>query len=209
MTVPSGSESDRPSSVSSHASERTFVSRGGVKLLSALQAFAIDPSDQVVADFGCNVGGFTDCWLNHGAKKVFAIDTAYGVLAWKLRRDPRVVVMERTNALHIAPPEKVPYVSIDAGWTRQALIIPAAMKWLADSPEAAIITLIKPHYECDLARKQKGVLTEAQAREACEHVVASLPTLGVRCNGLIASPIAGQKGNQEYLAWLIPARGPV
>ena len=207
--VPPERQSDPSSADGNEPKAPQFVSRGGLKLLAAIQTFNLQPSNKTVADFGCNVGGFVHCWLDQGASRVFAVDTAYGVLGWKLRRDPRVVVMERTNALHVAPPEKVSYVSIDAGWTRQALIIPAAMKWLADSPEAAIITLIKPHYECDLARKQKGVLTEAQAREACEHVVASLPTLGVRCNGLIASPIAGQKGNQEYLAWLIPARGPV
>jgi 23S rRNA (cytidine1920-2'-O)/16S rRNA (cytidine1409-2'-O)-methyltransferase len=184
--------------------ERRFASRGGVKLLAALNAFHINPIGQTAADFGCNVGGFTDCWLEHGAEKVFAIDTAYGVLAWKLRKDPRVVVMERTNALHAPSPEPVTYVSIDAGWTRQALIVPAAVKWLKNTADAAIITLIKPHYESDAARRQKGVLAPQQAEEICRQVVESMRSWGVVCRALIRSPIAGQKGNVEYLAHLTP-----
>lgn len=181
-----------------------FVSRGGAKLRAALQAFNIDPSGKTAADFGCNVGGFTDCWLAHGVEKVFAIDTAYGVLAWTLRKDLRVVVMERTNALYVSPPSLVRYVSIDAGWTRQALIVPAALKWLQSEPDAAIITLIKPHYESDVARRQKGVLTPQQAESICQQVTEAMPSLGVNCRGVIKSPIAGQKGNIEYLAYLTP-----
>jgi len=186
---------------------RRFASRGGEKLSAALQAFQINPSGKKAADFGCNVGGFTDCWLVNGAEKVFAIDTAYGVLAWKLRQNSRVVVMERTNALYAPPPELVTHVSIDAGWTRQALILPAALKWLDHDAGASIITLIKPHYESDAARRQKGVLTSQQAEEICRQVVEAMPSLGVICCGVIKSPIAGQKGNTEYLAYVKPIRG--
>ncbi len=200
--VPPERQSDPSSADGNEPKAPQFVSRGGLKLLAAIQTFNLQPSNKTVADFGCNVGGFTHCWLDKGASRVFAVDTAYGVLAWKLRRDPRVVVMERTNALHLIPPEKVSYVSIDAGWTRQALIIPAAVRWLIDSPDAAIITLIKPHYESDIARRQKGVLTREQAESVCRDVIESMPSLGVRCRGVMESPIEGQKGNTEYLAWL-------
>jgi 23S rRNA (cytidine1920-2'-O)/16S rRNA (cytidine1409-2'-O)-methyltransferase len=200
--VPPERQSDPSSADGNEPKALQFVSRGGLKLLAAIQTFNLQPSNKTVADFGCNVGGFTHCWLENGANRVFAVDTAYGVLAWKLRRDPRVVVMERTNALHLVPPEKVSYVSIDAGWTRQALIIPAAVKWLIDAPDAAIITLIKPHYESANARRQKGVLTREQAKSVCRDVIGSMPSLGVRCRGVMESPIEGQKGNTEYLAWL-------
>src|ERR1019366_10657003 len=103
-----------------------FVSRAGLKLDHALTAFDLNVSQKICADFGCSTGGFTDCLLQRGAAKVFAVDTGYGVLDWKLRNDPRVVVMERTNAMHVRLPEKVDMVTIDVAWTRQRSILPAA-----------------------------------------------------------------------------------
>ncbi|HSU65234.1 MAG TPA: SAM-dependent methyltransferase, partial [Tepidisphaeraceae bacterium] len=107
---------------------RRFVSRAGEKLDHALNAFALDVTGWVCADFGSNTGGFTDCLLQRGATKVYAIDTGYGVLDWKLRKDPRVVVMERTNAMHVALPERTDLVVIDVAWTKQRNILPAAMR---------------------------------------------------------------------------------
>ncbi|MCX5658878.1 MAG: TlyA family rRNA (cytidine-2'-O)-methyltransferase [Planctomycetota bacterium] len=112
-----------------------FVSRGGLKIQAAIDAFALDLAGAVCADLGCNVGGFTDCMLQRGASRVFAVDTGYGGLAWKLRQDPRVTVLERTNALHFDPQSAPDFsgcdlVSLDLGWTRQALALPAAMRWL-------------------------------------------------------------------------------
>src|SRR3954469_14010568 len=109
-----------------------FVSRAGQKLEHALATFAVDVSGRICADLGSNTGGFVDCLLQRGAAKVYAVDTGYGALDWKLRKDPRVVVMERTNAMHVTLPEKVPFVCIDVAWTRQKRILPAARKIVAD-----------------------------------------------------------------------------
>jgi 23S rRNA (cytidine1920-2'-O)/16S rRNA (cytidine1409-2'-O)-methyltransferase len=112
-------------------SDNPFVSRGGLKLRHALGEFGIDPAGLTCADLGCSTGGFTDCLLRAGAARVYAVDTAYGELAWSVRTDPRVRVMERTNALHAEPPEGgVDLVVIDLGWTKQALAVPAALRWL-------------------------------------------------------------------------------
>src|ERR1051325_6404712 len=112
--------------------EKAFVSRAGQKLEHALATFKVDVNGWVCADLGSNVGGFVDCLLQRGAKKVYAIDTGYGALEWKLRKDPRVVVMERTNAMHVTLPEKVKLVSIDVAWTKQKNILPAARKMIED-----------------------------------------------------------------------------
>lgn len=181
-----------------------YVSRGGVKLAAALDAFALDPAGLICADLGCSVGGFTDCLLQRGGSKVYAVDTAYGQLAWKLRQDGRVVVHERSNALHLTPPEPVQLVVIDLGWTRQERAVPVAMRWLGESAasqEGRIITLIKPHYEAD----SRHVLDEAEADAVTARVLAEMPGLGVRVLGSIRSPIRGGKGgNIEYLAMLVP-----
>src|SRR5688500_5350820 len=108
-----------------------FVSRAGLKLEHALGVFGVDVAGLVCADFGSNTGGFVDCLLQRGAAKVYAIDTGYGALEWKLRRDPRVVTMERTNAMHVTLPEPIVFVSIDVAWTKQRHILPAARKALA------------------------------------------------------------------------------
>src|SRR3954470_11288116 len=108
-----------------------FVSRAGQKLEHALNTFHIDVNGQTCADLGSNVGGFVDCLLQRGAAKVYSIDTGYGVLDWKLRKDPRVVVMERTNAIHVTLPEKVSLVTIDVAWTKQRIILPAARRLLS------------------------------------------------------------------------------
>src|SRR4051812_35145031 len=129
----------------SKSGDQPFVSRAGLKLDHALREFNLDVKESICADFGCNVGGFTDCLLQRGAAKVYAIDTGYGTLAYKLRIEPRVVAMERTNALHAQAPEHVDLVTIDLAWTQQRFAIPAALKWL--KPDGRIITLVKPHYE--------------------------------------------------------------
>ncbi len=121
-----------------------FVGRAGDKLDAALAAFAVDVGGWVCADFGCNVGGFTHCLLSRGAARVYAVDTGYGALAWTLRQDSRVVVMERTNALYTEPPEPVDLVAIDVAWTPQKLIFPAARKW--PKPGGIIVSLPQAHY---------------------------------------------------------------
>lgn len=192
---------------------RVFVSRGGEKLDHALRVFGVDPAGLVCADLGCSTGGFTDALLQRGASKVFAVDTAYGELAWKLRNDPRVVVMERTNALHAEPPEKVDLVVIDLGWTRQDKALPTAAAWLKEG--GRIITLVKPHYELEteeLDRLAPGrVLPEEEAERVAMAVIESLRGEGWKIEGVTKSPILGGagkksrgKGNAE---WLLLVRG--
>lgn len=178
--------------------KRSFVSRGGKKLEAAIAAFGVDCKGKSCADLGANVGGFTDCLLQHGASRVFAVDTAYGVLAWTLRKDARVVVMERTNAMHVTLPEPVQVIAIDAGWTRQEKILPVARKLLAAGGE--ILTLIKPHYESEEAKKSQGVLSEAESIAVMERVADEILAMGMTISGIVKSPIEGQKGNVEFVA---------
>lgn len=180
--------------------EESFVSRAGLKLSAALRSFSLSVTGLVAADLGSNVGGFVDCLLRNGAAKVYAIDTGYGVLAWTLRKNPCVVVMERQNALHTQLPEPVDIVTIDTGWTRQSKILPAARTLL--KPTGVIVTLIKPHYESQIAKIQRGVLTPEQSQAELSHVIADIQQNGWSVEGIVPSPIVGQSGNKEYLAML-------
>jgi 23S rRNA (cytidine1920-2'-O)/16S rRNA (cytidine1409-2'-O)-methyltransferase len=196
--------------------KRSFVSRAGHKLEAALIAFNLDVTGRTCADLGANVGGFTDCLLRYGAAKVYAVDTAYGVLAWNLRKDPRVVVRDRTNALHVHLPERVSLAAVDVGWTRQAKVLPSVDRILAHAGDGAagpeggdVLTLIKPHYESELARVQRGVLTGEQSEEVLRTVLDAIEGAGRegsgprwRVRGIVKSPLEGQKGNVEYVAWL-------
>lgn len=189
-----------------------FVSRAGAKLEHALEEFKFDVTGLRCADFGCNVGGFTDCLLQRGARHVTAIDTGYGALAWKLRQDPRVETRERTNALHAeAPAGGVDLVVLDLAWTPQRLAIPAALMWLA--PGGRIITLIKPHYELrdeEKAWLDRGFLPHERVPGVVTRVEAEMPALGAKVMGSTQSPLVGGKtskkagvpGNIEWLTLL-------
>lgn len=177
-----------------------FVSRAGQKLDHALTTFAIDVTNLICADFGSNIGGFVDCLLQRGAARVYAIDTGYGVLDWKLRNDPRVVVMERTNAMHATLPEPVSLITIDVAWTKQRHILPPARRALADNGQ--VITLIKPHYEAPQPLLRKGILPEEQLADVLNTVKQDIVTAGFTIARLTQSPIKGAKGNIELLAWL-------
>ncbi|MBL1217579.1 MAG: TlyA family rRNA (cytidine-2'-O)-methyltransferase [Planctomycetes bacterium] len=128
----------------------SYVGVAGHKLRHALTAFGLSARQRICADFGCHIGGFTDCLLQDGADRVYAVDTGYGILDYRLRMDARVHVMERTNVLHADPPEDaggVSLVAIDVGWTPQARVLPVACRWVVGSTDPVIISLIKPHYE--------------------------------------------------------------
>src|SRR3954471_14639464 len=153
-----------------------FVSRAGQKLDHALTAFAVHVTARVCADLGSNTGGFVDCLLRRGAAKVYSIDTGYGVLDWKLRNDPRVIVMERTNAIHVELPEQVRFVTIDVAWTKQRIILPAAKRVLATG--GSVITLIKPHYEADPKLLRGGVLPAESLADVVEHVKRDIAAAG-------------------------------
>ena len=189
--------------------ETSFVSRAGLKLEHALQTFDFDVSGLLCADLGCNVGGFTDCLLQRGAKHVYAVDTGYGTLAWKLRSDERVTTLERTNALHVEPPASVDLVVIDLGWTPQNLALPAGITWVQGGH---LITLVKPHYELTAEEKRVESVAEGLSEEAIERtlqrVKESCTSLDVEILGETISPIKGKKssrkgiGNTEYLLLL-------
>ncbi len=177
-----------------------FVSRAGAKLEHALASFAIDVAGKTCADLGCSTGGFTDCLLQRGAAKVFAVDTGYGVLDWKLRNDPRVVVMERTNAMHVQLPQRVEIVAIDVGWTRQRNILPSARNLLSSG--GLVITLVKPQYEADAKLLQKGVLPDDAVDSVLQAVRQETEAAGWGWLASVPSPIRGSGGNIEVLAWL-------
>jgi 23S rRNA (cytidine1920-2'-O)/16S rRNA (cytidine1409-2'-O)-methyltransferase len=192
--------------------DRPFVGRGGLKLAHALREFNFDVRGLACADFGCNIGGFTDCLLRAGAASVIAVDTGYGALAWTLRNDTRVTVMERTSALHAEPPRgPVDLIAIDLGWTPQKHAIPAALRWL--KPGGRIVSLLKPHYEVEKDEKHllvRGILPATEAQRIAHRTAESLPSLGVRVDGLTRSPIEGgagkgKIGNAEWLVLLSPA----
>jgi 23S rRNA (cytidine1920-2'-O)/16S rRNA (cytidine1409-2'-O)-methyltransferase len=180
----------------------TFVSRAGLKLDHALTHFAIDVTGHTCADLGCNAGGFTDCLLQRGATKVYAVDTGYGALEWKLRKDPRVVPMERTNAMHATLPEPVSIVTIDVAWTRQRHILPAARRLLAAGGD--VITLIKPHYEAEKSWLAKGILPAGRLDEVVAAVRLDIEAAGFDVLATTPSPILGGEGNAEVLAHLRP-----
>lgn len=182
-----------------------FVSRGGEKLLGALQAFPIDPRGQTCADVGASTGGFTDCLLQHGAARVYAIDVGKGILHWKLRTDPRVVVMEETNARFVTSlPETVGLVVCDASFISLKVLLPVMKGWFG--PERAdLVTLIKPQFEAGRkeSARHKGVIRDAAVHERIlRDVLEFAVTCGFGLRGLTRSPLLGPKGNVEFLAWL-------
>ena len=183
-----------------------FVSRGGEKLLGALEAFnLLDLRGKVCADIGSSTGGFTDCLLQHGAEKVFAVDVGYGVLHWKLRNHPKIVIMERTNARYIEGfSEPIQLVTIDASFISLRTLLPAVKKWLTQSP-GEVVALIKPQFEAGKsdAAKGEGVIRDAAVhRRILEQVLSFAVLEGFEIKGLIQSPLTGPKGNIEFLAWL-------
>lgn len=186
-------------------SRQRYVSRGGLKLEAALDRFDIDVGGYTVADIGASTGGFTDCLLQRGAARVFAIDVGYGQLAWKLRQDPRVVVMERTNARYLeALPELVELVTIDTSFISLRLLLPNAMQWLKESGHA--IPLVKPQFEAGKRQVGKGgvVRDPAVHRQVLTDLLSWAETHRWGVCGLIPSPIQGPAGNVEFLAHLKP-----
>ncbi len=183
-----------------------YVSRGGLKLEKALQEFRVSVTGKVALDVGASTGGFTDCLLQHGCAKVYAVDVGYGQIAWKLRQDPRVVVIERTNIREMAPsaiPEQADMAVIDVSFISLEKVIPAVLKFLKQDSE--IIALIKPQFEVGKDAVGKGgiVRDEAARSAAVERVAAFVRGLGLDVKGVIPSPITGQDGNVEYLIYAV------
>ena len=182
---------------------KQFVSRGGLKLQHAIETFSLDVQNRTVLDVGSSTGGFVDCLLQSGAEKVYSVDTAYGELAWKLRNDPRVVVMERTNILHLHElPENVDVITIDASWTKLELILPVIKKFLKEN--GYIIALLKPHYEAGKELLVKGVLKGDQLDKIKTKVLEKIKNAEFEIIGETESPILGGGGNREFLLLLKP-----
>jgi 23S rRNA (cytidine1920-2'-O)/16S rRNA (cytidine1409-2'-O)-methyltransferase len=179
-----------------------FASRAGQKLDHALTTFQIDVRGKICADLGCSTGGFVDCLLQRGARQIFAVDTGYGVLDWRLRSDPRVVVLERTNAMHVELPLKMQFISIDVAWTRQKNILPSAKRLL--SSDGQIVTLIKPHYEAAPPLLRQGVLPETELQSVLKIAQADAESCGFDWLQSTPSPLRGHGGNAEFLAHLKP-----
>jgi 23S rRNA (cytidine1920-2'-O)/16S rRNA (cytidine1409-2'-O)-methyltransferase len=180
---------------------RRFVSRGGEKLIHALETFSVDPTGFVCADFGASTGGFTDVLLQHGARKVYAIDVGYGQLDYGLRNDERVVVMERTNARHLKSlPERVDLVVIDVSFISLTQMFPALQRVL-NQETGRCISLVKPQFEAGRERVGKGgVVRDPQVHhDVLRAVAAAAPLHNLQPAGLTISPIVGPKGNREFL----------
>jgi len=177
-----------------------YISRAGEKLEAALNEFNVDPKGLVCADFGCNAGGFTDCLLQKGAARVYAVDTGYEMLDWKLRNDARVRVLERTNALHVKLGELCNLICLDLGWTTQTKALPNTLLNL--KPQGMIISLLKPHYEAKTfgIKLTNGKLTGQQAQTVANKVIEQIKGLGLKIEGCMPSPLIGKHaGNSEYL----------
>ncbi|NCP86836.1 MAG: TlyA family rRNA (cytidine-2'-O)-methyltransferase [Anaerolineae bacterium CG_4_9_14_3_um_filter_57_17] len=181
-----------------------FVSRGGEKLLAALETFPINPAGRVCADVGASTGGFSDCLLQYAAAKIYAIDVGKGILHWKIRSDARVVVMEETNARYVeALPEAVTLVVCDASFISLRILLPVMKRWLAVNGE--VITLIKPQFEAGRKESARGagvIRDPAVHQRVLAEVLDFARQTGFSLRGLIKSPVVGPKGNIEFLAWL-------
>jgi 23S rRNA (cytidine1920-2'-O)/16S rRNA (cytidine1409-2'-O)-methyltransferase len=183
--------------------ERRYVSRGGEKLQRALEVLGVAVTGKVAADLGCHTGGFVDCLLQHGAAKVYAVDTGHNVLAWELRNDARVVLMERTNALHVELPEPVDIVTIDVGWTPQRLILPHALTLLRRG--GLVISLLKPQYEAEPDELRGGVVRPEALEGVLTRAREAVAGLGARVEATVESPLRGSKGgNTEFFLLIVP-----
>jgi len=188
-----------------------FVSRGGYKLEAGLQFFDINPAGLVCLDVGASTGGFTDCLLQHGALKVYSVDVGYGQLAWELRQNPRIVVMERTNARYLTKEdfaEPIDLAVIDASFISLKLLIPPLLPFFREN--ISILALIKPQFEVGRGKVGKGgvVRDPALHQEVIDEIIDFCTTLELKSCGVTPSPILGPKGNKEFLVHLVSHSSP-
>ncbi len=187
----------------------SFVSRSGDKLAAALDAFHIDPRGTIGLDVGCSTGGFTDCLLQRGATRIYAIDVGYGQFEWKLRQDSRVVLLERTNIRYVdraAVPEPIDLAVIDVSFISLTLVLPTVTHLLNRS--AVVVALVKPQFEVGKGKVGRGgiVRDDAQREAMTEKVIACAAQLGLQLKGVLDSPVIGRKGNREILVGFVRAR---
>jgi 23S rRNA (cytidine1920-2'-O)/16S rRNA (cytidine1409-2'-O)-methyltransferase len=174
-----------------------YVGRGGLKLKHAVDELGLRLQGMVAADFGCSVGGFTDCLLREGVVRVYAVDTGYGMLAWKLRQDPRVVVMERTNAMHVQLPEPVDIVTCDVAWTRQRHVLPNALKQLRQG--GTVLSLFKPQYEAPARMLRRGRIVEGSFDAVLADALAELARMGIEVREAVRLPQERSRKNPEAI----------
>ncbi len=196
----------KPDDVLTLSAKMPYVSRGGVKLEHAIKTFNIDVKDKTVMDVGASTGGFTDCLLQHGAKKIYAIDVGYGQFSWKLRGDDRVVLFEKTNIRYLdrdLVPDKIDTATIDVSFISLLKVIPKVLEFLTQQGE--IVALIKPQFEVGRKDVGKGgvVRDESKQIEVVEKIKSESIKMGLEVKGVTASPIKGPKGNVEYLMYAI------
>ncbi|MBF0505587.1 MAG: TlyA family RNA methyltransferase [Nitrospirae bacterium] len=182
-----------------------YVSRGGLKLEAALGHFGISAAGKVAMDVGSSTGGFADCLLEHGAVKVYCVDVGYGQLAWKLRQDPRIVLIERTNIRYLERekiPDPIDLVTIDVSFISLVKVVPRVLEFLERGGE--MIALIKPQFEVGKGEVDKGgvIKDPAKRQRAAAQVQEALESMGLRTIGIMESPVHGQKGNIEYLIYM-------
>ena len=203
-----GEVADKPSRIVDEgarlevAAPPAFVSRGGVKLEAALTSFGLDVTGRVCADVGASTGGVTDCLLQRGAARVFAVDVGHGILHWKLRQDPRVAVMERVNVRYLATLEvPVNLVTIDVAFISLRLVLPVVTNWLTTGGDAVV--LVKPQFEAGRKAVGKGGVVRDPTihRQVLEAIAAKMEEAGLGVQGVICSPLRGPKGNVEFLMW--------
>ena len=192
-------------SVVSKERDIPYASRGGLKLEGALQSLELNPEGCICLDVGASAGGFTDCLLQHGASRVYAVDVGYGQLAWKLRQDPRVVVIERTNIRHMSTetiPEPVDLVTIDVSFISLKIVVPAVTAFM--DKDARILALIKPQFEVGKNQVGKGgVVRDRKLHlEVIENLSAFFHAEGFSLGRVLPSPILGPKGNREFFILL-------
>lgn len=200
-----GAVIDKNATIELTGEDIPYVSRGGLKLEAAIKHFNISLKDRIAMDVGASTGGFTDCMLQNGARRVYCVDVGYGQLAWKLRQDPRVVLIERTNIRYLERekiPEEIDIATIDVSFISLVKVVPNILEFLKDNGE--IIALIKPQFEVGKGEVGKGgiVKDEAERLKAVERVKGNLESLGLQTIGVMQSPIPGQKGNIEYLIYM-------
>lgn len=206
-----GTPTDENASIEVRGKALKYVSRGGLKLEKAMATFPIELTDKVSADIGASTGGFTDCMLQNGARKVYAVDVGYGQLAWSLRSDPRVICLERTNARYLTTeqiPEPLDFASIDVSFISLKLILPTLRQLMAEGGQVAC--LVKPQFEAGKEKVgKKGVVRDPEVHlEVLEHFLEHAAQANFYVAGLTYSPIRGPEGNIEYLGYLTTEPAP-
>jgi 23S rRNA (cytidine1920-2'-O)/16S rRNA (cytidine1409-2'-O)-methyltransferase len=201
-----GARVDPAAEIELRGDESAYVSRGGEKLEAALREFRIDLADTIAVDVGASTGGFTDCMLQHGARKVYAIDVGYGQIAWSLRTDPRVVVIERRNIRYAEPdliPEKAAFGAVDVSFISLRLVLEPVSGLLTD--DGTLVALIKPQFEAGRDQVGKGgVVKDSRVhQEVVTAIVDFAASIGLAHGGTIESPLLGPAGNREFLAYFM------